>query len=394
MSLWPGLSFVENAEVAFRQSAFYLCVSALYFAANMAAFSYRRRWVVAALAFGCIVIAATGADWVKSGRFVLQFDPLTFWVGLSSWLVAHGLVVYLLVALASVLRLPPRQRDLLCPLSSPKLFPRRSFRTMTVLPDVIDFVPTRRARLWISFQYMAAAGLFLMLPSHLLQSHAVFIDGLNNAIQVCGDERGEALRACVLRSIHAQVLFFTLLAFVALIVGWLVAPRLLARAQRRLTFSLEDVTRVDGRPPILFLRSFADDQVAQRQTEMSWLQHIVQGRPQTAPSSMCSCSGLRPSAPWSRSADRPTSSSRTVRREPICPATTGTAKSSGSWRRHRTWSSCWTIPKGCSGNLNRSPLETTMPSASSSSIPDSQRAPTTSHCSGAWRAGVSSRRSF
>jgi hypothetical protein len=280
---WPGISFIEDAEVAYERSAFELCLFALYLATNLAVLSYRRRWAIAALALSGIVVATTSAELARFGPSVFRLDPFVFWVGLASWLVTNGLVVFLMVALASLFSLSRAQRELLCPMSSPKVFPRRRFRSMTVLPDVIDFVRDGRARIWISIQYITAAGLFLMLPYQLLRSYGVFMEAINQAGMVCSEHQGETLRACMVQYMYASIPIYALLGLAISLFGWLMAQRLLTRAQRRLTFSLEEVTRVDSRPPVLFLRSFADDQVSLRQTEMSLLHRIVRGRQSASP---------------------------------------------------------------------------------------------------------------
>jgi hypothetical protein len=277
----PGLG--QDEQVAYKVSAFTLCVWTLYLTANLAVFSYRRRWAVAALALGVFVVSATAADVLKFGPSILRFDPLIFWLGLTSWFVTNGLIVFLMATLASLFWLTRQQRELLSPMASARLFPRRRFRSMTVLPDVVDFVGARRSRLWISIQYMTAASLFLILPSLLIRSYSIFTEALNTALVACSELNSETMRACAVGFVLEQLRMYVLAAVAALVVGWLFARRLLARAQRRLTFSLEDVTRADPRPPVLFLWSFADDQLSLRETETSLFHRIVRGRSSVSP---------------------------------------------------------------------------------------------------------------
>ena len=66
--------------------------------------------------------------------------------------------------------------------------------------------------------------------------------------------------------------------FLSIVVCWALIPvcffaanRLTNRVRDRVRFSIEQLTKVDTRPPLLFLRSFRDDQVGLQRSRLTWL---------------------------------------------------------------------------------------------------------------------------
>jgi hypothetical protein len=71
-------------------------------------------------------------------------------------------------------------------------------------------------------------------------------------------------------TVQEQIIYFAL-ALVVSPLSVAAANQILKGAQRKIRFSVEEITAVDRRPPILFLRAFRDDQVALSTPRYTWL---------------------------------------------------------------------------------------------------------------------------
>lgn len=246
-----------------------------YYASNKAIFGYHRLWAMLAILLVGGTLLLSVSDWATHGFGLYQFDHEIFYYALGSSLLSNSWLLLVLVALTSLLRLSPRQRELLRPVDSPAVFPRRSMRALTLLPDTIDFVRKGRERLWISMLYILGAGCFAVVPYSLTVSSQNYERATRDVRRAC--ESDERKRECFVQQMHIAFVANAVVLSMGIVIGLLLARWILRRAQRRLAISLEEVIQVDKRPPIVFLRSFAHDKLVLPAVNRSVVRRILQG---------------------------------------------------------------------------------------------------------------------
>lgn len=185
--------------------------------------------------------------------------------GITPFWIHYGLSFLLLVVAfrdllrgVSGVRALDSSDALLCrPEQEISFFPLRRFRNLTAIPQFIDYLRDRATGTKLLF------GLGGSLVS------VVFYNALNQPVFVIKDF-GSAVRECskIVDNASCMERQLNLSAWISLSSLCLVLPlslylgnRILAIAQRRATLPMHQLKEYDKRNPVLFLRSFLDDQI-------------------------------------------------------------------------------------------------------------------------------------
>ena len=268
-----ALAFDESAEfAAVPLEIVSMWVAALlHYGTIRSIFGLERGWAwLSGLGFGAY--AAILAVMSISPLTYFNQDGRTFATFVLMQVFTAVAVVTMILANVSVLRLTQHDRLLLPPVEPTRLYPRRKFRSLTCLPDVIDYVRGKWARGWISLLYVIGTGFFFVVPYSMFGAAGGFWKASREARGAC--EKSPLEAECIIATMHEYSVALLWSFPIAIIFGLTTARWLLRHAQKRLIFSLADVVSLDQRKPILFLRPFADDHVLLHQLGKSpiwWL---------------------------------------------------------------------------------------------------------------------------
>ena len=144
----------------------------------------------------------------------------------------------------------------------------RVLRTVFGIPRIVDFLPNRQWK---------TAALFVLANTFYAMSTLFFMVGMlfmfvhwADAFDTCGPAR----QACLAEKAYVYLGLSLAGALVALYVAPIVAGRLNMAGQRQIRLSVDELLERDHRAPILFLRSFADDQVQLNPARIAFLGRV------------------------------------------------------------------------------------------------------------------------
>ena len=150
----------------------------------------------------------------------------------------------------------------------------RVFRSAVAIPRIVDFVPHGQSRLVVLFfvgyafygLQLSSLFIYVMILSYPLLAAMAY------SVSHCPDAQTLFECANPVFSEYASLwwLAICLMVFPLVIVAPILGGFFCSMAQRRIRFSILELTKVDGRKPILFLRPFKDDRVQLGQARLSW----------------------------------------------------------------------------------------------------------------------------
>jgi hypothetical protein len=220
---------------------FFVTIVALHALVNLAAFG---SWIyLATSSFGRVSVVSTLV--------------LSACIAIPSCFLVY-LYVRAFVAAGSMFRISASDRAILRNLPGGVTIPGKIWHQLRSLPPVFEFIGTNPHAIFvaalaqISTFLLAAAGLIFAFLAIALTSTAKFVTTYCWSLHSFSEQGGCAVGALIGDALALVVLVPLLFLFGALI------QRLVRRLLR---LSLEQLQKVDPRPPVLFLRAFRDDQV-------------------------------------------------------------------------------------------------------------------------------------
>lgn len=149
-----------------------------------------------------------------------------------------------------------------------RTFKGRVFRSALGVPRIVDFLPSGRLRASAAFvlanAFYAVSALFFVPATIVAVVHWI------DALQTCGLSKP----ACLEQKAFLYLALSALIAALALFIAPTVGALLSALGQKQVRLSVEELLARDERPPILFLRPFADDQVELPAAKVSFLARV------------------------------------------------------------------------------------------------------------------------
>jgi hypothetical protein len=220
---------------------------------------YSKKWAIVGLLIGCY-LTYDNLGIVRNAVAIYPKLPNAGLHLLFALALRLALQACFLVAFWHIGRMKQDDSALCLPVQTMRFFPRRALRDSTTVPPVVDFV--RKGRFLTVVLIVLGSSFFFVMPFNLDRSLGEAMSGFIKTESKCrGKPDG---RACLQDGINDAFYAFVFGMPVAISFCLLTGRWILAKGRNRITWSLEDMTRFDTRPPILFLRPFKEDGVKLR----------------------------------------------------------------------------------------------------------------------------------
>jgi hypothetical protein len=252
----PGGSASDDLHTYYLFATSALTGLAFWFILIKAVAHYSKKWAIVGLLLGCY-LTYENLTIIRTAETIYPKEPTARLHLLLALGLRVALQVCLLVTFWHIIRMKRDDLALWLPTQNLKFFPRRALRDSTAVPPVVDFL--RRGRFLAVILVVLGSSFFFVIPYDLERSLGDAVNDLIKTESECQDEAdvGDCLHNGIEEAFHTFVFGVPLAIGLCLLTGsWI-----LAKGRKRITWSLEEMSRLDLRPPILFLRPFSEDGV-------------------------------------------------------------------------------------------------------------------------------------
>jgi hypothetical protein len=208
---------------------------------------------------------------------LLTVSPVYFLYFLVAMIVIAWFVYTLASGIRALTRIPQQERFIARPEYFKSRFNLRTLERYGGLPPVVELLP-RRQRLKVIFYF---SSLCFVIAFYALENIGGLYFFQDMALRgICGSASN--LDACLRANVVNSQVYVLVIGLVAIFAFPKAGNALLARMHKLSTYALNEMQRIDPRPPVLFLRAFRDDQVALQEPRRTLLNRMIDiGRPRT-----------------------------------------------------------------------------------------------------------------